>query len=110
LYLTVIYKLVDRDLANSLTKLQTYASSKGGSDKVRIDAVYQNRPLTGIQLLRKVAMVDIANVEDLALDFTIPGYDIELRVCDDISFILFSLTTFNQAWRTRNSSDLGQCR
>jgi len=56
-------KLVDRDLANSLTKLQTYASSKGVSDK----------------LLRKVAMIDIANVEDLALDFTIPGYDIELR-------------------------------
>lgn len=26
-------------------------------------------------------MADIANVEDLALDFTIPGYDIELRVC-----------------------------
>lgn len=31
-------------------------------------------------------MVDIGNVEDLALDFTIPGYDIELRVCDFISF------------------------
>jgi E3 ubiquitin-protein ligase TRIP12 len=29
-------------------------------------------------------MVDIANVEDLALDFTIPGYDIELRVCDSL--------------------------
>ena len=31
------------------------------------------------KLLRKVAMADIANVSDLALDFTIPGYDIELR-------------------------------
>lgn len=53
--------------------------------------------LTGIQLLRKVAMADIANVEDLALDFTIPGYDIELRVCDN-SFIDFcySLTAFNK--------------
>jgi hypothetical protein len=29
--------------------------------------------------------MDIVNVEDLALDFTVPGYDIELRV----SFILF---------------------
>lgn len=28
--------------------------------------------------------MDIVNVEDLALDFTVPGYDIELRV----SFIL----------------------
>lgn len=26
--------------------------------------------------------MDIVNVEDLALDFTLPGYDIELRVCD----------------------------
>jgi hypothetical protein len=42
--------------------------------------------LTRSQILRKVAMVDIGNVEDLALDFTIPGYDIELRVCDFISF------------------------
>jgi hypothetical protein len=24
--------------------------------------------------------MDIVNVEDLALDFTVPGYDIELRV------------------------------
>lgn len=34
------------------------------------------------QLFRKVALMDIVNVEDLALDFTLPGYDIELRVCD----------------------------
>lgn len=33
-----------------------------------------------MQLLRKVAMVESVAVEDLALDFTIPGYDIELRV------------------------------
>jgi hypothetical protein len=31
--------------------------------------------------------MDIVNVEDLALDFTVPGYDIELRV----SFNLVSL-------------------
>ncbi|KAH7913854.1 hypothetical protein BJ138DRAFT_1177757 [Hygrophoropsis aurantiaca] len=55
--------LIDRELANSLSKLQTYASMKGHSEK----------------LYRKVALMDIVNVEDLALDFTIPGYDIELR-------------------------------
>jgi E3 ubiquitin-protein ligase TRIP12 len=30
--------------------------------------------------MRKVAMVESVTIEDLALDFTIPGYDIELRV------------------------------
>jgi E3 ubiquitin-protein ligase TRIP12 len=33
-----------------------------------------------VQLLRKVAMVESVAIEDLALDFTIPGYDIELWV------------------------------
>lgn len=33
-----------------------------------------------LQLSRKVAMVESVTIEDLALDFTIPGYDIELRV------------------------------
>lgn len=56
-------RLVDNDLANSLAKLQSYASIKGQSEK----------------LYRKVALMDIVNVEDLALDFTLPGYDIELR-------------------------------
>jgi E3 ubiquitin-protein ligase TRIP12 len=56
-------RLVDNDLANSLAKLQSYASMKGQSEK----------------LFRKVALMDIANVEDLSLDFTLPGYDIELR-------------------------------
>ncbi|KAI9573982.1 hypothetical protein HD554DRAFT_2202087 [Boletus coccyginus] len=38
-------------------------------------------PLTidSLRLFRKVALMDIVNVEDLALDFTLPGYDIELR-------------------------------
>lgn len=83
--LKVAYKLVDRDLANSLTKLQSYASSNGGSDKVSIGNLlrFYISPLTIIQPLRKVGMVDITNVEELALDFTIPGYDIELRVCDN---------------------------
>lgn len=56
-------KLVDNELASSLYKLQSYASMKGQSEK----------------LFRKVALMDIVNVEDLALDFTVPGYDIELR-------------------------------
>ncbi|KAG6335267.1 hypothetical protein ID866_3823 [Astraeus odoratus] len=56
-------RLVDNDLANSLDKLQGYASMKGHNEK----------------LFRKVALMDIVNVEDLALDFTLPGYDIELR-------------------------------
>lgn len=33
-----------------------------------------------LQLRRKLNVVDDISVEDLALDFTIPGYDIELRV------------------------------
>ncbi|KAH7881773.1 hypothetical protein F5I97DRAFT_1945577 [Phlebopus sp. FC_14] len=56
-------RLVDNGLANSLAKLQGYANSKGQSEK----------------FLRKIALMDIVNVEDLALDFTLPGYDIELR-------------------------------
>ncbi|KAF8557697.1 hypothetical protein OG21DRAFT_1434490 [Imleria badia] len=56
-------RLVDNDLANSLAKLQNYVAVKGQAEK----------------LFRKVALMDIVNVEDLALDFTLPGYDIELR-------------------------------
>ncbi|KAI6126477.1 ubiquitin-protein ligase [Pisolithus croceorrhizus] len=56
-------RLVDNDLANSLAKLQGYASMKGQNEK----------------LFWKVALMDIVNVEDLALDFTLPGYDMELR-------------------------------
>lgn len=56
-------RLVDNDLANSLAKLQGHASIKGQNEK----------------LFRKIALIDIVNVEDLALDFTLPGYDIELR-------------------------------
>jgi hypothetical protein len=57
-------------------------------------------------------MVDIANIEDLALDFTIPGYDIELRVCDSLLLLVVFLSIDNTqiAWWTRNSGDLGQCR
>ncbi|EKM50678.1 uncharacterized protein PHACADRAFT_264072 [Phanerochaete carnosa HHB-10118-sp] len=53
-------KRVDLELAASLVKLRGMTVHTGQSDKIR----------------RKLGMV---NVEDLALDFTIPGYDIELR-------------------------------
>ncbi|KAF8623233.1 hypothetical protein AX15_006467 [Amanita polypyramis BW_CC] len=56
-------KLVDIDLANSLGKLQSMAAGQKSSDR----------------LARKIALVEAGKIEDLALDFTIPGYDIELR-------------------------------
>ncbi|PPQ78382.1 hypothetical protein CVT25_011605 [Psilocybe cyanescens] len=57
-------RLVDVDLANSLAKIQSLVSeSNVPKDK----------------LAQKVAQIEQVNVEDLALDFTIPGYNIELR-------------------------------
>ncbi|CAL1714169.1 unnamed protein product [Somion occarium] len=53
-------KRVDPDLAASLVKLRNLSATKAQNDKLR----------------RKLGMVDI---EELALDFTIPGYDIELK-------------------------------
>ncbi|TFK26191.1 ubiquitin-protein ligase [Coprinopsis marcescibilis] len=58
-------KLVDPSLANSLVQLQAFAS----------DAA---EPPTD-KLQRKIAEIEKVKIEDLALDFTIPGYDIELR-------------------------------
>ncbi|KAI0272306.1 hypothetical protein BC834DRAFT_1030472 [Gloeopeniophorella convolvens] len=54
-------KLVDEELAKSLEKLRSLALPTGPLDKLQ-------------KLLKEKV-----NVEDLALDFTIPGYDIELR-------------------------------
>lgn len=57
-------KLVDIELANSLAQVQSLASdSSVATDK----------------LSQKVAKIEQVGIEDLALDFTIPGYDIELR-------------------------------
>ncbi|KAI0091468.1 hypothetical protein BDY19DRAFT_983799 [Irpex rosettiformis] len=53
-------KRVDAELAESLLKLRNLVSNSTQSEKMR----------------RKLGMV---SVEELALDFTIPGYDIELR-------------------------------
>jgi E3 ubiquitin-protein ligase TRIP12 len=54
-------KLVDEDLAKSLEKLRSLTAS--------------TRPFEKLQRLLR----EKVDVEDLALDFTIPGYDIELR-------------------------------
>ncbi|PPQ99844.1 hypothetical protein CVT26_009341 [Gymnopilus dilepis] len=57
-------RLVDVDLANSLSQIQGLASNNNSpKDKVA----------------QKVAKIEQVSIEDLALDFTIPGYDIELR-------------------------------
>ena len=39
-----------------------------------------------LQMSQKVAKIERVNIEDLALDFTIPGYDIELRVSAVVSY------------------------
>ncbi|KAG6909327.1 hypothetical protein DXG01_000927 [Tephrocybe rancida] len=57
--------LVDLDLANSLEKVQSIVAPQPLS---------QNNKLS-----RKVALVESVSIEDLALDFTLPGYDIELK-------------------------------
>ncbi|KAJ6519112.1 hypothetical protein C8R45DRAFT_950282 [Mycena sanguinolenta] len=58
-------RLVDISLANSLDKIQAIVSAKA---QVEND-----------KLKRKVALLETVSIDDLALDFTIPGYDIELR-------------------------------
>jgi len=58
-------KLVDIELANSLEKIQNIVAAKS--------------QVLNDKLSRKVAMVESVSVEDLALDFTVPGYDIELK-------------------------------
>ncbi|KAF7309015.1 Ubiquitin-protein ligase [Mycena kentingensis (nom. inval.)] len=58
-------KLVDVSLANSLEKIQSIvsATTQAETDKVK----------------RKIALIEHVSIDDLELDFTIPGYDIELR-------------------------------
>ncbi|KAG6869212.1 hypothetical protein C0993_009075 [Termitomyces sp. T159_Od127] len=58
-------KLVDIDLANSLEKLQSIVTTKS--------------LLQDDKLSQKVAKVESISIEDLALDFTLPGYDVELK-------------------------------
>ncbi|KZT07265.1 uncharacterized protein LAESUDRAFT_736512 [Laetiporus sulphureus 93-53] len=54
---------VDPDLATSLAQIQGLALASSQNDKI----------------LRKLGVVGDVTVEDLSLDFTIPGYDIELK-------------------------------
>ncbi|KAJ7931766.1 hypothetical protein B0H13DRAFT_1957533 [Mycena leptocephala] len=58
-------KLVDISLANSLDKIQSIVSARAQAENDK--------------LKRKVALLETVSIDDLALDFTIPGYDIELR-------------------------------
>ncbi|KAJ7734536.1 hypothetical protein B0H14DRAFT_2995729 [Mycena olivaceomarginata] len=57
--------LVDISLANSLDKIQSIVSTRAQAENDK--------------LKRKVALLETVSIDDLALDFTIPGYDIELR-------------------------------
>jgi len=66
-------KLVDPPLANSLSKLQAYVDVKRGIEaNVTMSATARRAALLNIA-------VDGVKLEDLSLDFTLPGYDIELR-------------------------------
>ncbi|KDN47122.1 hypothetical protein RSAG8_03899, partial [Rhizoctonia solani AG-8 WAC10335] len=66
-------KLVDPALANSLSKLQAY-----GVAQREIESSASMSPSE-----KEAALSDLtihgAHLEDLALDFTVPGYDIELK-------------------------------
>ncbi|CEL61949.1 E3 ubiquitin-protein ligase TRIP12 [Rhizoctonia solani AG-1 IB] len=66
-------KLVDPTLANSLSKLQAY-----GVARREIEGNITMSPTE-----KEAALSDLtihgAHLEDLALDFTVPGYDIELK-------------------------------
>lgn len=73
--------MVDVELADSLVKVQHIAAGKSESsgDKVSRFLLFSVSLICHKQLSRKVARVKSASIDDLALDFTIPGYDIELR-------------------------------
>jgi hypothetical protein len=73
-------KLVDPDLAASLRKLSDIAEAKP----------------------TEAGTAPAVNVEDMALDFTLPGYDIELRVSADVYSSRFRrlMARFSLAART----------
>ena len=64
-------------------------ASKGQSEKIR----------------RKLGMVDI---EDLALDFTIPGYDLELRVSAQLYLRTGCTHENDTAWGPRSLCNFGE--
>jgi hypothetical protein len=57
-------------------------------------------------------MVESVSIEDLALDFTIPGYDIELRVSFQCWFLLLSTSYFVvvAAWWERRRGNIRERR
>ncbi|KAG8894296.1 Ubiquitin fusion degradation protein 4, partial [Tulasnella sp. 403] len=66
-------KVVDPALAQSLSKLQAYVDLKRDIEaKVATSAAAKRNALSDL-------VVDGTRLEDLSLDFTLPGYDIELR-------------------------------
>ncbi|KAJ7210561.1 hypothetical protein GGX14DRAFT_363533 [Mycena pura] len=75
-------RLVDTSLADSLQKIQNIVSAKAHAetDKVRFPGGRSGIVLMKfVQVKRKVAVLENLSIDDLGLDFTIPGYDIELR-------------------------------
>lgn len=76
-------ELVDVELAKSLAQIQSLAMEQNAIPKDKVGTIseiygpcYSSFP----KLSQKVARIERTTVEDLALDFTMPGYDIELRV------------------------------
>ncbi|KAG8874928.1 Ubiquitin fusion degradation protein 4 [Tulasnella sp. 331] len=66
-------KLVDAQLANSLSKMQAFVDVKRDIEaNVTMSAATRRAALSKID-------VDGVKLDDLSLDFTLPGYDIELR-------------------------------
>jgi len=66
-------KMVDAPLAKSMSKLQAFVDAK-----LEIEANAKLTPAAKRAALSTIS-VDGTKLEDLALDFTLPGYDLELR-------------------------------
>ena len=75
---------MDEELAKSLEKLRTLTSpSLKPIDKVcPVDDLFRVGLADGVRFQLQRLLKEKVDVEDLALDFTIPGYDIELRVSE----------------------------
>ena len=75
---------MDEELAKSLEKLRTLTSpSLKPIDKVcPFDDLFRVGLADGVRFQLQRLLKEKVDVEDLALDFTIPGYDIELRVSE----------------------------
>ena len=72
---TYIVQQIDRTLANSLESLLDYIRPKDVLEASLITYDYDFRTDDSFYQANR-----LGSVEDLCLDFTYPGYDIELRV------------------------------